>query len=205
MKECSPELWEPTENLHMCRMIPLFLELQERHVRKTTPSNQSGTRSSPNKQNKCDILKIIQSPTQKQSFLSPWSKLEIKSPIFQKVCFILEIASFKSGEKKKKTKQTRGSLERKALLNSAGALHKFLPLFRHLFRKKSPLTRRRNNSSSSARLIPPQAGSGSRSRTDSAPTPQLVQPQTELGSGTERRGRVSSRLVGCPGTTDKSL
>lgn len=203
MKECSPELWKQTENLHMCRMIPLFLELRERHVRKTTPSNQSGTQSSPNKQNKCDILKIIHSPTQKQSFLSPWSKLEIKSPIFQKVCFILEIASFRSGGKKDKTNERIFGEKSSSKLSRRSA--QVSPSFQAPLQEKLPLTRRRNNSSSSARLIPPQAGSGSRSRTDSAPTPQLVQPQTELGSGTERRGRVSSRLVGCPGTTDKSL
>lgn len=46
-------------------------------------------------------MKITQSRTQKHICLSPWSKPEIKSPIFQAE-FIVEIASFKSLRKKKK-------------------------------------------------------------------------------------------------------
>lgn len=150
----------------MCRMIPLFLELRERHVRKKTPSNQSGTQSSPNKQNKCDILKIIQSPTQKQSFLSPWSKLEIKSPIFQKVCFILEIASFKSGEKKDKTNKRLFGEKSSSKLSRRSA--QVSPSFQAPLQEKLPLTRRRNNSDSSARLIPPRLVQG--------PAHGLIQP-----------------------------
>lgn len=51
-------------------------------------------------------MKITQSRAQKHICLSPWSKPEIKSPIFQAE-FIVEIASFKSLRKKKKIKKKK--------------------------------------------------------------------------------------------------
>lgn len=51
-------------------------------------------------------MKITQSRAQKHICLSLWSKPEIKSPIFQAE-FIVEIASFKSLRKKKKSRKKK--------------------------------------------------------------------------------------------------
>lgn len=55
-------------------------------------------------------MKITQSRAQKHICLSPWSKPEIKSPIFQAE-FIVEIASFKSLRKKKKKSRKKKNQE----------------------------------------------------------------------------------------------
>lgn len=134
--------------------------------------DQSGTSASHNKQNQSDILKIIQSPTHTQSFLSPWSKPQIKSPIFQKVCFILEVSSLKSGKNK----------ERNAL-NSAGALHKFLPLFRLLYTKTLSQNKEKTARASAAARL---RCSGPPPGCFRVPLTERSAPQSERSSGTEQ-------------------
>lgn len=138
--------------------------------------DQSGTSASHNEQNQSHILKIIQSPTHTQSFLSPWSKPQIKSPIFQKVCFILEVSSLKSGKNK----------ERNAL-NSAGAQHKFLPVFRLLFTKQRKDGESFGGCTAPLLWSPPGCFR--------VPLTERSAPQSERSSGTEQSLRPAGGLA----------
>lgn len=135
---------------------------------KRSKADQSGKQPSDNKGNKCDVLKINQSPAQKRRFVSPRSRAQIKSPIFQKVCFILEISSFKSGTKNPKTKNKQRIFGE----NSFTPLRSTFSLFQAPLQKNS--CHKTKEAARASRLhgcagLSPPAGSGSRSGTEPPP------------------------------------